>query len=308
MKSSTEEPTRLQDFIALTKPGITKMCVMMTAGGYGLAYASTSQAKGWSGLDWWALLLECVLVLFGSTLVVGGSCALNMVLERDRDRLMERTAKRALPAGRMEPWEATVFGLLITVIGLALLAWAANVLTAVLAAFAWISYVAVYTPLKGRTPMFLLVGTIPGAIPPLLGWTAVTGRIDAIGVTLFTILVAWQLPHFIALSFMCHNDYARAGIHTVPIVRGDVIARQEAFGYSLLLLPSSLLLVPLQAAGWLYAIVALIGSSWMIWIAFKGMLQSVPPKWAQKLFFASLIYLPLLTLALLFDRVLEPYL
>lgn len=305
-KKQTHPPTRFQDFMTLLKPGITKMCVMMTAGGYWLARASS--AEQWGRFQTVENLIGFVMVLLGAAMVVGGSCAINMVLERERDKLMARTASRPLPAGRMKPTEAWLFGGVITLVGLALLFWFANPLTAALSGFAWILYVAVYTPLKGRTSLFLLVGTVPGAIPPLLGWTAVTNQIDPVGLTLFAILVAWQLPHFIALSIMCHGDYANAGIRTLPLVRGEVIARRQAFAYSLLLLPASLLLVPLQVAGWLYGLVAVVGGLWMIWIAFRGLVPSPPSRWANRLFFASLVYLPAITLALLFDRVLGLYL
>lgn len=297
-------PTKLADLLSLTKPGITKMCVLMTVGGFWLAWASLPHQLSHCA---YLLMTHFGFVVLGATLVVGGSCAINMVLEREGDKLMKRTASRPLPSGRLQVWEATLFGATITLVGLALLALFANWLTAGLAAFAWIVYVAIYTPLKRVTPAFLIVGTIPGAIPPLLGWTAISNQVDLVGMSLFAILVAWQLPHFLALSIMCHSDYESAGIRTVPLVRGERSTRAQAFAYSLLLVVVSLSLVSLQVAGWIYAIGAIGVGGWMVWIAAKGLLYA-PKRWAYQLFFASLVYLPVITVALLFDRVISKWL
>lgn len=240
--------------------------------------------------------------LLGTTCVIGGSCTLNMFLERDRDKLMKRTAERPLPTGRLQPGEALWFGIVLSVVGVAVLALVVNLLTAALAALALVLYVWVYTPLKTRTTAFLLVGTIPGAIPPLLGWTAVANQIDWVGGSLFAILVFWQLPHFLALSVMCQKDYELAGVQLVALNQGETQVRYQALMYSLLLLPASLSLIPLQVAGWLYAIIALNLGCWMIVISFHAAVEMKAARWAPRLFFASLVYLPVLTLGLLVDQ------
>ncbi len=298
-KQIQTKSSRWRDFLALTKARITAMCVMMTAGGYWLADSAQGHFVPVSkDTGFWRLML----LLLGTTFVIAGSCALNMYLERERDKLMERTRERPLPAGRLEPWEALLFGGTLSVAGVVILALAINVLTAFLAALALVLYVWVYTPLKTRTTLFLLVGTIPGAMPPLLGWTAVTNQIDWVGGCLFAILVFWQLPHFLALSVMCQKDYALAGVQLVALNQGEKQVRYQALFYSLLLLPASLSLIPLQVGGWLYAVIALNLGCWMIVIALHAAVGLRPSRWAPRLFFASLIYLPVLTLGLLIDQ------
>lgn len=305
-RNDDRPPRRWRDYLALTKPRITAMCVMMTTGGYWFAHSvhATLLKRALPGARWEVSLWHMVWAILGSTMVIAGSCALNMYLERDRDRLMKRTSRRPLPTGRLQPWEALGFGLLLSLGGVALLAWTINTLTAALAAIALVFYVGIYTPLKTRTTLFLLVGTIPGAMPPLMGWTAVTNQIDWIGGVLFAILVLWQLPHFLALSVMCQKDYAQAGVQLVAVLHGERQVRFQALLYSLMLLPVSLALIPLQVAGWLYAVVAMTGGLWLITIALRAVRDQQSPRWAPRLFFASLIYLPVLTLGLLIDQLL----
>ena len=281
-----------RDYLSLTKPRITAMCVMMTAGAYWLAM------KQWDLGAW-------LLTLLGTTLVVAGSCVLNMYAERHNDKLMRRTAQRPLPAGRMEPWKALLFGCVLSASGLLLLVFWINALTAFLAGIALLSYVGVYTPLKRKTSLFLLIGTIPGAMPPLMGWTAATGAIELPGFLLFSILLAWQLPHFIALSLVCEGDYQQGGIKIVSLVRGDRSARMQALVYTVLLFVVSLSLVPLQIAGWIYMVAAMGLGLWFLRIAWQGLSVNAPKRWPHRFFYASLIYLPALTAALLVDALLR---
>ena len=281
------DAARLRDFYELGKPSITGMNVLMALGGLALAKA---------GPDLPLLLATAV----GTGLAVASANALNMVLEREGDKLMTRTAGRPLPQGRLGVGEAVAFGLVTGVASIAILL-TTNLLTAGLGLFALLSYVLVYTPLKRRTPLALLVGAVPGAVPPLMGWTAVTGTLDLPGLTLFGILLIWQLPHFLAISLFRKADYARAGIRTVPVVRGDAIAKAQAIAWCLALVPISFALVPLEVAGWIYGSVALALGLGFLAMSLKGLQAASGPAWARRFFFVSLVYLPALTLALAVD-------
>lgn len=278
---------RLRDFYELGKPSITNMNVLMVLGGMALAGV---------GADWRLIALTCL----GTGLAVASANALNMVLEREGDKLMARTANRPLPRGRLSVAEAVAFGLITGVLSIVLLS-QTNLLTAGLGLFALLSYVLIYTPLKRRTPLALLIGAVPGAMPPLMGWTAVTGTLDLPGLTLFGILLVWQLPHFLAISLFRKDDYARAGIRTVPVVRGDAIAKAQSVAWSLALVPISLALVPLEVAGWIYGSVALALGLGFLGMSLKGLTRNAGYTWARQFFFASLIYLPVLTVALAVD-------
>jgi protoheme IX farnesyltransferase len=292
---------RLRDLLELTKPGIVGMNVLMTAGAWLLA-------RGAGDLG----VLAAVVV--GTGMAVAAANALNMVLERESDRLMARTRRRPLPAGRLGVGTAVAVGLGLGLGALPVLWFWVNPLTAALGAFALASYVLVYTPLKRRTPLALVIGAVPGALPPLMGWTAATGRVDAVGVVLFAVLFAWQLPHFLAIALYRRPDYARAGIRTVVAVRGERVARAQAVAWCGALLPLSLLLVPLGVAGWIYLVSAAGLGGWFLLTALRGLRAEgagaaggspwgAEPGllWARRLFRVSLLYLPALVLALALD-------
>ena len=282
---------RLADYLALTKPGIIRMCLLMTAGGLWLAPGSSS-ASLW------------LSALIGSSLAVASANAFNMVWEREGDRLMERTRDRPLAAGRLEVGKASAFALALGVAAMVILALGTNLLTTVLAAFALVSYAVVYTPLKRRTPLALIIGAVPGAVPPLLGWTAATGSLDLPGAVLFGILLVWQMPHFLAISIFRKQDYANAGIKCVPVVRGELVAKVQAVVWALVLVPLSMTLTPLGVTSQLYMIVAGLAGVAMLAYALEGLRVTEPAaqtKWARQLFVLSLIYLPVLTAALVVD-------
>lgn len=277
----------VRDIVSLAKPRITLMVLITTASGLALA----------GGIPPW----KAVLTLLGTALVVGSANTLNCWLERDVDRFMARTRGRPLPAGRLNPSVALVFGLILAGVSIPVLTFGVNALTGVLAAIALVSYVAVYTPMKQKTPAALLVGSVPGALPPLIGWTAATGRLEWAGVALFGILFFWQLPHFIAIAIFREHEYTRAGFKVLPAVRGLRVAKAHALVHSLLLLAVTLTLVPLQVAGVAYLIVALALGVGLVAIALKGFRPGAGDKWARQLFAASLVYLPLLFSALVID-------
>lgn len=283
----------LRDLIALTKPRITLMVLVTTAGGLWLAPGAMAP-------------LVVAATLLGTALVVSSANALNCWMERESDKHMARTKRRPLPAGRMAPEVALAFGLALGAFAVPLLALAVNPLTGLLAAIALVSYVWIYTPMKQVSPAALLVGSVPGAMPPLMGWTAATGTLEAPGIVLFGILFLWQLPHFLAIAMFRQGEYTRAGIKVMPAVRGIARTKLHAAIYAGALVPVSLLLVPLGIAGTVYlAAVGVAGAAFAVmcirglWIAESD--RQAAHRWARAVFFASLAYLPLLFAALAID-------
>ena len=201
----------------------------------------------------------------GTALVVGSANALNMYIERVTDGLMARTRNRPLPTGRLPAGLALGFGLALGAVSVPLLAFAVNAITGLLAAFALLSYVLVYTPLKRRTTASLLIGAVPGAIPPLLGWTAVTGRVEWPGVLLFAIMFLWQVPHFLAIATFRRDDYARAGLKVLPVERGDRVTRVHVVAYLVALLAVTFALVATGIGGRFY-----LGSAIVLGAGFLG--------------------------------------
>lgn len=283
------------DYLALTKPGIVRMCLLMTAGGLWLA-PSTGEQSSYTWVIWAAALL-------GSSLAVASANAFNMVWERDGDRLMARTRNRPLAAGRLGVVSSSVFAGLLGLAAMVVLGLGTNWLTAGLAAFALISYVLIYTPLKRRTPLALVIGAVPGAVPPLLGWTAVTSSLDLPGVVLFGIVLVWQMPHFLAISIFRKQDYAAAGIRTVPVVRGETVAKIQAIAWAAVLIPISVALTPLGVTGDIYLVVALLAGLAYLGFALIGLRREgvANLRWARQLFALSLVYLPVVTIALVVD-------
>ncbi len=277
-----------RDLVTLTKPSINRMCVLMTAGGLALAPVAIG---GWRTV--WALL--------GTAMAVAAANALNMWWERDSDRYMKRTKDRPLAAGRLAPKAALTFGLTLSVAAMAVLALGTNLATTLLGLAALLSYVLVYTPLKYRSPLALFVGAFPGAAPPLMGWTAATGTIDPAGLVLFGTLLAWQMPHFIAIAVFRRHDYAAAGIRAVPVVRGNRVAKHQALAWSLALLAVSVLLTPLGVTSWLYAATAAVAGLAFVALAAAGYRAASDARWAYRFFLLSLIYLPVLVVGLVLD-------
>lgn len=285
---------RLADLAEMTKPGITLM-VALTAG-LGFLLAGGDRQQGFPAL----LLLHALL---GTGLVSAGASALNHVLERETDALMRRTANRPLPAGRMDPDVALLFGVALGISGLVYLAFAVNVLTSLLGAVALAGYVFVYTPLKRVSSLATIVGAVPGAIPPMMGWSAATGELGPGAWVLFGILFFWQMPHFLAIAWLCRDDYANAGFPMLPVIdpAGDRTARQVVL-YGAALVPVSLapaalgLLGPAYFAGSLALGLAYLGFG----VAFA---RSRSTSGARRLMLASILYLPAVLLVMLVDRI-----
>lgn len=278
----------MRDLIALTKPRITLMVLVTAAGGMWLAPGS---------LD----VLTMTVMLVTTGMVVGAANALNCYLERDSDRLMARTANRPLPDGRLAPVWALLLGVGMGTFAVPVLWLAVNPMTGFLGLVALLSYVAIYTPMKQWTPTALFVGAIPGALPPLMGWTAVSGTIEAPGLVLFGVLFFWQIPHFIAISIFRQDEYERAGLKVLPSVRGLQSAKVQAAMYSFAVWAVSLLLVPYGLAGPIYLSTAVVAGALFFGESLRGFWASDDKAWARKLFVASLIYLTVLFAALILD-------
>lgn len=278
----------VRDLVALTKPRITMMVLVTAAGGMWLAPGS---------LDLGAV----AVMLLTTGMVVGAANTLNCYLERDSDRLMARTAKRPLPDRRLEPSWALGLGIAMGLFAVPTLTLAVNPMTGLLGGIALVSYVAIYTPMKQYTPAALFVGALPGALPPLMGWTAVTGSIAVPGLVLFGVLFCWQIPHFIAISVFRQEDYERAGLKVLPSVSGMRSTKVQATVYAGALWVVSLLLVPYGLAGTLYLVSATVLGGYFFGASIRGFWVEDSDAWAKKLFVASLLYLTALFAALIVD-------
>ena len=277
----------IRDVVLLGKPRLSGLVVCTAAGGMSLAPGHLDGVRA-------------VIVLSAITLVVGAANALNNYLERDVDARMRRTRDRPLPSGRLDAWVALAVGLGLPAVAVPALAWFANTLTAALTAIALVMYVCVYTPMKQRSTFALFFGAIPGAIPPLMGWTAVTGRLDAGGLALFGILFLWQLPHFLAISIYLKEDYARGGLKVFALIHGERVTKICAALASLALVPMTLVPLPLGLAGPVYGVTAVVLGAGLCGYALSGLWRPEgSARWARNLFLLTLVYLTLLFAALL---------
>ena len=278
------------DYLELTKPRVTLLILMSTGVGFCLG------SPGSLSLPLLAFTLLC------TALAASGTAALNQFWERDADGRMLRTKDRPLPAGRMLPWKALWFGIALSLLGIVLLAWLTNFLAGLLAALTLGSYLFLYTPLKTRTPHCTLVGAFPGAIPPLIGWVAARGDISVVACILYLMLFLWQFPHFLAIAWMYREDYARGGIAMWPVIEpdGKTTGRQIVI-YSAALIPISLIPSLVGFSGALYLCGALIlGLAYLHFGVRVARVKSTLQ--ARRLLQASVVYLPLVYVLLLIDK------
>ena len=279
------------DFVALTKPRVVLMVLVTTLMGYDVALTGPAD------------YLRMIHLLIGSLLAAGGTLALNQYGERDLDARMDRTRARPLPAGRLQPLEAWLFGVALTVIGTAYLAALVNPLAALVTLATTILYLFAYTPLKRRTPLCTLVGAVAGALPPVAGWAAARGDVAPGSWVLFAILFLWQLPHTLAIARLYRDDYARAGVRVLPVVDPDGASTERQVVLACVALVSVSLLP--AVAGWTGPIY--LAGALVLGLAFSavGVEQAlVPsPRAARHVLLASLIYLPLLLGLMAFDRI-----
>jgi protoheme IX farnesyltransferase len=282
--------SRAADFFALTKPRLNFLVVVTAAVGYYLG-AGTS-------LD----VVKLIWAIVGTALVAGGAAGLNQVYERETDSLMWRTRTRPLAAQRLTVSEATIFSAMLAATGLAMLAAGANLLAAFLALLTLVSYNLVYTPMKRHSRLATLVGAVPGALPPMIGWTAAQGRLAPEAWALFAIVFVWQIPHFMAIAWLYRDDFTRAGFPLLPVVNpdGKSTARQAVI-FSVLLIPISLMPFLLSAAGVIYAIGACAGGLAILGLSLSFAAQRSNER-ARRLFVGSITYLPLLWVLLIADR------
>jgi protoheme IX farnesyltransferase len=285
------ERRRLADFAALAKPRVVVMVLVTTFVGFYLGSGASP--------DWIRLLHT----LIGTALAAGGTLALNQFLEREVDGRMARTRMRPLPDGRLQPVEAFVFGALVTATGLVYLVLSADVATAAVTALTVLLYLGAYTPLKLVTPFAMVIGAIPGALPPVTGWVAARGELGGGAAVLFAILFLWQLPHTLAIARLYRDDYAAAGIQVLPVIDRDGASteRQIVVGCLALLVAG---LVPtlagLSGPVYFFGALALGGA-----LLACGLAQALGPSplAARRLLLASVLYLPLLLGLMALDKV-----
>jgi protoheme IX farnesyltransferase len=279
----------LADYLALTKPRLNSLVVVTSAGGY---YLGVSRPT----------LLPMAAVAIGTALVAGGAAVLNQVYERETDALMQRTRLRPLPDQRVTPEEARMFGTLLAAAGIVFLSVSANALAALLALVTLVVYLTVYTPMKRRSPLATLIGAVPGALPPLIGWTAASGDLSLGGWSLFAIVFLWQIPHFMAIAWLYRDDYARAGFPMLPVVEPD--GRRtglQAVFYAAALVPASLAPTAVGLSGAAYFWTALVLGVGLLWMAARFALSRTDAT-ARVLFYSSITYLPLIWTAMLLDH------
>jgi protoheme IX farnesyltransferase len=282
--------TRASDYVALAKPRLNGLVVASAVAGYAMAGGDTSDV----------VRLSCTVA--GTGLVAGGASAFNQFLERDSDGLMRRTRLRPLPDGRLQSSEALAFATALTTVGLATLAIGVNALSAAVALATLVSYALIYTPMKRRTSFATVVGAIPGALPPVIGWAAGRDSLSQGAWVLFGIVFLWQLPHFLAIAWIYREDYARAGLPMLPVIEPDgrSTARQ-AVAYSAALLPLAMAPTLLGMTGQVYFVGAFALSTALLALAVR-FARSRSTSAARQLFYGSILYLPLLWILMIADR------
>jgi protoheme IX farnesyltransferase len=281
---------RAGHYVTLAKPRLNVLVVATTLAGYYMAGPDRAH---------WLVLVH---TLVGTTLVASGASAFNQLMEIEADGLMRRTRMRPLPAGRLTPRQARIFGLVLSLSGLAELALGANLLASVVAAVTLLTYTVFYTPLKRRTSLATMVGGIPGALPPMIGWAAVRNSLSIEAWILFGIVFLWQMPHFLAIAWMYRDDYKRAGFPLLPVVDPDGASTgRQALIYAAALLPLSLAPTVVAMTGNLYLAGAAIMSALFLALAARFAWDRTTIS-ARRLFFGSITYLPLLWILMVLNR------
>ncbi len=285
-----EARTRANDFLALAKPRLNVLVVASSLAGYVMGGGDMSNA------------VRVVFTVLGTALVAGGASAFNQVIERHPDSLMRRTRLRPVPDRRLQPAESLVFATILSVAGLLILGAGVNVRSAAVALATLLTYVLIYTPLKRRSSLSTVVGAIPGALPPVIGWAAARDALSPGAWVLFAIVFLWQLPHFLAIAWIYREDYARAGFPMLPVIEPDgrSTARQALF-YCSALLPVSLVPTLVGMTGTTYFVAALVLGVLFLGLTLRfARTRTIPD--ARRLFFASIIYLPILWILMIAGR------
>lgn len=277
---------KIQDILSLAKPRLSLLVLCTTAGGVALAPGTLSSTA-------------IVSVVFFTFLLVAAANGLNCCAEVSLDALMERTRNRPLPAGRLSQRVALGFGWTTAIVAFLGLMVGSNLVTALLGALAFISYVFIYTPLKTRTPAALVVGAVPGALPPLMGWTAVTGQIEFGGCVLFVLLFFWQIPHFLAISLYLAEDYARAGFRVFSVVHGVRVTKVLIVASTILLAVAAWSLAPLHMASKAYGYIAIVMGCGMFLWSLRGLCETNDRHWAREMFVVSIVFMTVIVGAML---------
>ena len=284
------QPTKLGAYIALTKPEVSLLVLMTTGAGF---YMGAHGPMPW---------LHMLHVIFGTMMIAAGTAALNHYIERESDRFMRRTASRPLPAGQLTPAEALRFGLGLALAGAVDLYYSAGSIACLLGVFTSLSYLLAYTPLKKRTVWATFIGAIPGAIPPMIGWTAATGELGTGAWLLFAILFLWQFPHFHAISWMYREDYARAGILMLPVVDKDGTRTfRQIVLYAASLVAVSLLPAIMGFAGMLYFFGALVTCTGLVQVCLWAASAKTNTR-AKWLMHATVLHIPILLGLMMYDK------
>ena len=282
-------------FSDLVKLRLTTLVLVTTLVGF---YAGLNSESGGLAQN----LIKLGLTLLGTGLLAAGAAILNQYLERDHDARMERTARRPLPSGAISAEAALLLGGACSVVGLLALAAWVNLLVAVLGAVTLVTYLFIYTPLKRKSEWNTIIGAIPGALPPLMGWAAARGEVDPLGWTMFGILFFWQVPHFMAIAWMYRDDYDKAGFVMMPSVAdGEARTGRQAISHTLFLVIASLMPFTMKLAGAVYVSGAVLLGGLFLWAAVRFSRQLTRQS-ARVLFFASIIYLPLLLGLMVVDK------
>jgi len=289
--TATATHTRAADFLALTKPRLNLLVIATAAAGYYLGSGHQFD------------IVTCTHMVLGTALVAGGSAAYNQIVERRVDALMERTRWRPLAAGRLGTREAFWFATALSLAGLLWLVLATNWLAAAVALLTLGTYVVLYTPLKLRTSFATVVGAIPGALPPMIGWAAATNTLSREAWLLFALVFFWQMPHFLAIAWLCREDYGRAGFPMLPVIEPDGRSTaQQVAAYASALVPVSLTPSIVGLAGPAYFVIALLLGLAFLYVSLRFAMRRTRRD-ARLLFIASITYLPLVLIALVLDRV-----
>ena len=281
---------RIAAFAELTKPRIAFMLVLTSAAGFYMGTAGNFDV---------ALFVNSMI---GISLLAFGVATLNQWLERQTDALMDRTTKRPLPSGKITPTEALVFGVIQCAVAEMYLLMLVNALTAFLGLTVIVGYILLYTPLKTRTSASTAIGAIPGAMPPLMGWTAAANDITLGAWVLFVFLFLWQFPHFFAIAWLYKDDYAKAGIKMLPVVDGDGrLTSRQIIMFAIMTVAISLAPFFFGNAGWIFGVAAAVLGVWFLFESVRTA-RAKTPEMARRLLMVSVLYLPLIFAFLVFDK------
>jgi len=290
-QSSLNIAGKVKDYMMLIKFSLSFMVVFSAVISYLLAPKVVEY-------DW----LHIILLFIGGLLVTGSANTVNQIVEKDTDAMMARTAKRPVASGRMQPAEAWAFAIIAVVTGLFILGYCFNWLSAGLALFSWFVYAYMYTPLKKVSAVSVLLGAVPGALPCLIGWTAGQDELSVGGWVLFAIQFFWQFPHFWAIAWIAHKDYSNAGFKLMPSVEGPTkYSAVQSIIYSLVLIPVGTLPYLVGMSGMMSFVIVLIANLFMLWQSVR-LYNEMEKKAARRVMFTSYIYLPIVLLALLADK------